>query len=341
MNINLFDYHLPLELVAQHPEEKRDHSRLLVVNKKQQTYEDKHFFDMIDYLRPGDVLVRNNTRVIPARLYGRKIPTGAKIEVLLLKEKEADVWEVLIGNAKAVRVGTQIEFSDELKAECLEKHGEGIHLVRFEYHGIFIEILERIGHAPLPPYIKDDEAQYSKYQTVYAKINGSAAAPTAGFHFTEELLQQLIKKGIEIVDVTLHVGLGTFRPVSVENTSQHVMHHESYVIDESAAMRLNKAKEEGRRIIAVGTTSTRTLEANMAKNGRFVAESDSTNLFITPGYTFKAIDALITNFHLPKSTLLMLVSALANRELILAAYQHAVDHQYRFFSFGDAMFIYE
>lgn len=341
MDINLFDYHLPLELIAQHPEDKRDHSRLLVINKKTEEMSDRHFYDILDYLRPGDVLVRNNTRVIPARLFGVKSPTGAKVEVLLLKELKKDTWECLIGNAKAIRVGTKVDFSEDLHAICLEKHTEGLHVILFSYQGIFIEILERIGHAPLPPYIKDDANQYHKYQTVYAKIDGSAAAPTAGFHFTNELNEQIKAKGVEIVDITLHVGLGTFRPVAVSDTNDHVMHFEYYKIGAEAAEILNKAKSEGRRIIAVGTTSTRTLEANIGKNGKFVAESDKTNLFITPGYTFKAIDALITNFHLPKSTLIMLVSALANRELIMKAYEHAVKEQYRFFSFGDAMFIYE
>ncbi len=341
MDINLFDYHLPLELIAQHPEDKRDHSRLLVINKKTEEMSDRHFYDILDYLRPGDVLVRNNTRVIPARLFGVKSPTGAKVEVLLLKELNKDTWECLIGNAKAIRVGTKIDFSEDLHAICLEKHTEGLHVIQFSYQGIFIEILERIGHAPLPPYIKDDANQYHKYQTVYAKIDGSAAAPTAGFHFTNELNEHIKAKGVEIVDITLHVGLGTFRPVAVSDTNDHVMHFEYYKIGAEAAEILNKAKSEGRRIIAVGTTSTRTLEANIRKNGKFVAESDKTNLFITPGYTFKAIDALITNFHLPKSTLIMLVSALANRELIMKAYEHAVKEQYRFFSFGDAMFIYE
>lgn len=341
MDINLFNYNLPLELIAQHPEDKRDHSRLLLVNKKTQKMEDKHFYDIIDYLHEGDVLVRNNTRVIPARLFGVKVPSGAKIEVLLLREEQKDLWRVLIGNSKAIRVGTEIKFDDRLSAVCIEKHEEGIHLIKFSYTGLFIEILEKIGHAPLPPYIKDDEEQYAKYQTVYAKIDGSAAAPTAGFHFTEDLNIKIKAKGIEIVEITLHVGLGTFRPVSALDTNDHVMHHEYYMIGEKAAETLNKAKADGRRIIAIGTTSTRTLEANIQKNGVFKAESASTNLFITPGYEFKAVNALITNFHLPKSTLIMLVSALANRELIIRAYEHAVKEQYRFFSFGDAMFIYE
>lgn len=341
MDINLFDYDLPLNLIAQHPEDKRDHSRLLLIDKKNEILQDKHFYDIVDYLNKGDVLVRNNTRVIPARLFGYKIPTGAKIEVLLLKELEKDVWEVLIGNSKAIRVGTEIDFAVVLKATCLEKHHEGIHVVKFTYQGIFIEILESIGHAPLPPYIKDDAEQYSRYQTVYAKVDGSAAAPTAGFHFSEEINKKLLAKGVEIIDITLHVGLGTFRPVSVLDTKDHIMHYEYYMIGEEAAKRLNKAKSEHRRIIAVGTTSTRTLEANIRKNGVFKAESDATNLFITPGYEFKAINAIITNFHLPKSTLIMLVSAFANRELIMKAYEHAVKEQYRFFSFGDAMFIYE
>lgn len=341
MDINLFDYHLPLELIAQHPEDKRDHSRLLVVNKKNQTFEDKHFFDILNYFKAGDVLVRNNTKVIPARLYGQKAVTGAKVEVLLLRELGKDTWECLIGNAKAVKEGTMIQFSPDLTAVCLEKKAEGIHFLKFIYEGIFIEILERIGHAPLPPYIKDDAEQYRKYQTVYAKIDGSAAAPTAGFHFTKELLELIQARGVEIVDITLHVGLGTFRPVAVSDTNDHIMHFEYYMVGEEAARVLNRAKSEGRRIIAVGTTSTRTLEANITKNGVFKAESEKTNLFITPGYQFKAVNALITNFHLPKSTLIMLVSALSNRELIMKAYEHAVNEKYRFFSFGDAMFIYE
>lgn len=341
MDINLFDYHLPLELIAQHPSEKRENARLLVVDRSTNTYSDKHFYDIYDYLKKGDVLVRNNTRVIPARLIGHKV-TGAKIEVLLLRSIKDDVWECLIGNAKAIKVGQEIIFKDNLmKATVLEKLDEGIHHIEFSYQGIFNEILDKVGTAPLPPYIKDDKEEYARYQTVYAKVDGSAAAPTAGFHFSEELNKRLLEKGVEIVEVTLHIGLGTFRPVVVSNTDDHVMHYEYYQISNEAASALNKAKKEGRRIISVGTTSTRTLEANIAKHGYFVGEISKTNLFITPGYTFKAINGLITNFHLPKSTLVMLVSAFANRDLILNAYNHAVKSQYRFFSFGDAMFIYD
>lgn len=341
MEVRLFDYQLPEELIAQSPEMKRDESRLLVVNRRDQTYQDKHFFDLVDYLQPGDVLVRNNTKVIPARLFGEKEETHAHIEVLLLRQVRGDVWECLLGNAKAVKLGTRVRFgSGELVAECVEVLDEGIRHLNFIYQGVFMEVLEALGHTPLPPYIRDSSEQYARYQTVYAKVEGSAAAPTAGFHFTDDLFDKIKQKGITIVDVTLHIGLGTFRPVKVEDIADHIMHEEYYVMDEPAASTLNKAKQEGRRIIAIGTTSTRTLEAIMQKHGRFVAGTSSTNIFIFPGYEFKAIDALITNFHLPKSTLIMLVSAFAGREFTLKCYQHAVEARYRFFSFGDAMFIY-
>ena len=341
MEVRLFDYELPESLIAQTPEMKRDQSRLLVINREKQTYEDKHFFDIIDYLVPGDVLVRNNTKVIPARLFGEKEVTGAHIEVLLLRQLYGDIWECLLGNAKAVKVGTRIRFgSGELIAECIKVLDEGLRHMQFIYQGVFMEVLETLGHTPLPPYIRDASEQYARYQTVYAKVEGSAAAPTAGFHFTDALFSQLKEKGIKVVDVTLHIGLGTFRPVKVDDIADHIMHEEYYMIDEIAAEALNLAKQEGRRIIAIGTTSTRTLEAVMQKHGRFVAETASTNIFIFPGYTFKAIDAVITNFHLPKSTLIMLVSAFAGREFTLKCYEHAVKEQYRFFSFGDAMFIY-
>ena len=341
MDISLFDFELPEELIAQSPAEKRDESRLLVINKDQKTYEDKVFHDIIDYLRPGDVLVRNNTKVLPARLFGIKEGTGAHVEVLLLHQISGDVWECLTGNAKAIKVGSIISFKDGLlKAECLEIKDEGIRIMKFIYKGIFLEILNEVGNMPLPPYIKKQCADNSRYQTVYAKVLGSAAAPTAGFHFTQELLEKIKQKGIEILDVTLHIGLGTFKPVKEQKVEDHVMHSEHYEMTQDVADRLNLAKKEGRRIIAVGTTATRTLEAIMQKHGKFVQTSDDTAIFIKPGYEFLAIDALITNFHLPKSTLIMLVSALIGREFTLEVYRHAVEEKYRFFSFGDSMFIH-
>jgi S-adenosylmethionine:tRNA ribosyltransferase-isomerase len=342
MDIELFNFDLPEELIAQSPLEQRDDCRLMVINKKNKTYEDKKFFNIVDYLHPGDVLVINNTKVIPARLYATKVPTGAHVEVLLLKDLGNDVWEALIGNAKAVKVGTKLEFGKGLlHAECIESFDEGIRHLKFTYNGIFLEILDQIGLMPLPPYIKKQCENNNDYQTVYAKINGSAAAPTAGFHFTKDLLEHLKEQGIEIVDVTLTIGLGTFRPVKVKDTKDHIMHSEEYEISKIAADQLNLAKKEHRRIIAVGTTCTRTLEANLTKYGVFTPTKEATNIFISPGYEYKAIDALITNFHLPKSTLIMLVSAFMGREFTLDCYKHAVDAKYRFFSFGDAMFIYE
>ena len=342
MDINLFDFDLPEELIAQSPATKRDESRLLVLNKTNKTYEDKHFYDIISYFKKGDVLVRNNTKVIPARLFGIKEETNAKVEVLLLKQLEGDVWECLTGNAKVIKIGTIISFGNgELKARCIKILDEGIRHLEFIYEGIFMEVLDKLGKMPLPPYIQKQCEDNSRYQTVYAKIEGSAAAPTAGFHFTEEIFNKLKEIGVEILDVTLHIGLGTFRPVKVKDTNDHVMHSEVYEINKEVADRLNLAKKEHRRIIAVGTTSTRTLEANYTKYNCFKETRESTNIFITPGYQFKAIDCLITNFHLPKSTLVMLVSAFANsREFILEAYKHAIKERYRFFSFGDAMFIY-
>ena len=341
MNINLFDFYLPEELIAQRPSEKRDYSRLLLINKDTKTYEDKVFHDIIDYLRPGDVLVRNNTKVIPARLHGVKEVTGAHVETLLLKQMDGDIWECLTRPAKSLKVGAKINYGDgKLMGEILEEKDEGIRLVKFSYEGIFLEVLDSLGKMPLPPYIKEQLCENDRYQTVYAKYEGSAAAPTAGFHFTEELFEKIKEKGIEVVDITLHIGLGTFRPVKVEDTKDHVMHSELYEINEEAAETLNKTKKEGRRIIAIGTTSTRTLEANMTEFGKFTPARKETNIFIEPGYEFKAIDALITNFHLPKSTLIMLVSAFMGREFTLEVYKHAVDSRYRFFSFGDSMFIY-
>lgn len=341
MDISLFDFELPEKLIAQSPANKRDESRLLVIDKDKKTYEDRIFHDILDYLRPGDVLVRNNTKVLPARLFGVKEGTGAHVEVLLLKQIEGDVWECLTGNAKTIKVGSIISFKNGLlRAECVERKDEGIRLMKFIYNGIFLEILNEVGNMPLPPYIKKQCADNSRYQTVYAKVLGSAAAPTAGFHFTQELLEKAQQKGVEILDVTLHIGLGTFKPVKEQKVEDHVMHTEHYEMSKEVAEKLNLAKREGRRIIAVGTTATRTLEAIIQKHGKFVETSDDTAIFIKPGYEFKAIDCLITNFHLPKSTLIMLVSALIGREFTLEIYRHAVEEKYRFFSFGDSMFIH-
>jgi len=340
MDIELFNYELPLELIAQTPSDKRDNSRLLVINKSNKTYEDKHFYDILDYLKPGDILVRNNTKVLPVRLFGVKEVTNAKVEVLLLKEINKDTYDCLCGNAKAIKVGSKIKFSDRLIGECIEIKEEGIRTIKFIYDGIFVEILEEIGHMPLPPYIKKQLVGNDRYQTVYAKVVGSTAAPTAGFHFTNELFARAKEKGVEILDVTLQIGLDTFRPVKVKDTNDHRMHSEYYEISEDVANKLNKAKKEHRRIIAIGTTSTRTLEANYTKYNCFKATKENTDIFIYPGYIFKAIDALITNFHLPKSTLIMLISAFMGREFTLECYKHAVDNKYRFFSFGDACFIY-
>lgn len=340
MKLSEFDYHLPEELIAQTPLKQRDTSRLMVLDKKKETIEDKYFYDILDELHEGDILVRNNTKVIPARLYGTKEETNGHVEVLLLKDKGHDVWECLVGNARIVKMDTVITFGDgSLKAKCIFIGEEGIRHFQMIYNGIFYEILDRLGTMPLPPYIKEKLEDQDRYQTVYAKVEGSAAAPTAGLHFTDEILEKVKTKGIEILDVTLHVGLGTFRPVKVDDVLEHHMHSELYMIDEDVAQKLNQAKANGQRIISVGTTSTRTLEANFKKYGQFKATQESTDIFIYPGYQFEAIDALITNFHLPKSTLVMLVSAFANKEFILKAYNHAVEEKYRFFSFGDCMFI--
>ena len=342
MDINLFDFDLPESLIAQKPSDKRDQSRLLLINKKEHTYQDSVFHNIVDYLHEGDVLVRNNTKVIPARLHGIKEITGAHIEVLLLKQREGDVWECLTKPAKSLKVGARINFGDgKLFGEVIEEKDEGIRLIKFIYQGIFLEVLDSLGKMPLPPYIKEQLCENDRYQTVYAKYEGSAAAPTAGFHFTNELFDELKAKGVEVVDITLHIGLGTFRPVKVNDTKDHVMHSELYEITPEAAEKLNKAKNEHRRIIAVGTTSVRTLEANLQEFSIFTPTKKETNIFIEPGYKFKAVDALITNFHLPKSTLIMLVSAFMGREFTLEVYKHAVMEQYHFFSFGDSMFIYE
>ncbi|MCD8027663.1 MAG: tRNA preQ1(34) S-adenosylmethionine ribosyltransferase-isomerase QueA [Erysipelotrichaceae bacterium] len=340
MKISEFDYDLPEELIAQTPLKKRDASRLMIVDRASRTYLDKYFDDILDELHQGDILVRNNTKVIPARLYGLKEETNGHCEVLLLKDKGNDIWECLVGNAKIVKLNTIITFGDgSLKAQCIEVKDEGIRLFKMIYEGIFYEILDKLGTMPLPPYIKEKLEDQDRYQTVYAKVEGSAAAPTAGLHFTDEIIEKIKDKGVEILDIALHVGLGTFRPVKVDDVLDHHMHSEYYMIDEEVADKLNQAKENHQRIISVGTTSTRTLEANYSKYGKFKATHENTNIFIYPGYEFKTIDALITNFHLPKSTLIMLVSAFADKELIMEAYNHAVEEKYRFFSFGDCMMI--
>lgn len=342
MDIDLFDFELPKELIAQEPIPERSSSRLLLVNKRSKTYQDKIFKDIVDYLKPGDVLVRNNTKVLPVRLFGRKVDTGARVEILLLKKCHDNIWECLVGNAKVVKNNTVISFArSSMTAKCIEKKEEGICLFEFSYVGLFLEELEKIGEMPLPPYIHKKLTNSDRYQTVYASIIGSAAAPTAGFHFTQELFDRLAKKGVEILDITLHIGLGTFKPVKETTIEDHQMHSEYYEISEEVANKLNAAKKDKRRIIAVGTTSTRTLEANYKKYGCFKAARENTNIFIYPGYSFSAIDALITNFHLPKSTLIMLVSAFMGIDLTMKAYRHAIKEKYRFFSFGDAMFIYD
>ncbi|MBR4618522.1 MAG: tRNA preQ1(34) S-adenosylmethionine ribosyltransferase-isomerase QueA [Bacilli bacterium] len=341
MKTDDFDYYLPEELIAQTPLEKRDSSRLLVLDKKSGNIEHKHFSDIVDYLEEGDTLVLNDTKVLPARLIGIKEETNAVIEVLLLKNLSEDIWECLVKPARRIQEGTIVSFGEgKLKMKCTKALDEGIRHFEMIYDGIFYEILEELGTMPLPPYIHEKLEDQSRYQTVYAKEVGSAAAPTAGLHFTEELLQKIKNKNINVCYITLHVGLGTFRPVKVENILEHEMHSEFYTMTEEVANILNKAKKEKRRIIAVGTTTTRTLETVATENnGVFKQVSGFTKIFIYPGYKFKAIDALITNFHLPKSTLVMLVSAFAGRENILKAYKEAVNKKYRFFSFGDAMFI--
>lgn len=339
MKLSDFDYNLPEELIAQTPLNKRDGSKLLILNKENGHINHDHFHNIINELNENDVLVLNDTKVIPARLIGTKEETGAVIELLLLRELGNDLWECLSRPAKRLKVGTIITFSSKLKAEVLTKLDEGMVEVRLIYNGILIEILEELGEMPLPPYIHEKLMNKNRYQTVYAKNPGSAAAPTAGLHFTTDLLEELKKKGVEILYVTLNVGLGTFRPVEAENILEHHMHSEYYEMNEVTAIKLNKAKEEQRKIYAVGTTSTRVLETIMTKHNTFKSCSGFTDIFIYPGYKFKAIDGLITNFHLPKSTLLMLVSALSTKEIILNAYQEAIKNNYRFFSFGDAMFI--
>ena len=340
MDVKDFYYDLPQELIAQDPLEDRSSSRLMVLDKITGEVDHRHFKDITEYLRPGDCLVINNTKVIPARLYGVKEGTEAKIEILLLKRKENDIWETLVKPGKKCKIGTKIVFGEGiLTGEVVDIVEEGNRLIQFHYEGIFEEILDRLGQMPLPPYITHQLQDKNRYQTVYAKYDGSAAAPTAGLHFTPELLQQVRDMGVEIAEVTLHVGLGTFRPVKETDVLKHHMHSEFYKIEQSEADKINKAKKEGHRVIAVGTTSTRTLESAADENGFLTEKSGWTEIFIYPGYQFKVIDALITNFHLPESTLVMLVSALAGREHVLAAYETAVEEKYRFFSFGDAMFI--
>ena len=339
MKTDDFDFYLPEELIAQTPLDKRDSSRLLVLDKKTGEIEHKHFKDIIDFLNKDDVLVLNDTKVIPARLLGTKKETGAILEVLMLKEVGKDEWETLCKPAKRVKVGTIINFSDKLSAECIGVYDEGIRKFKFIYKGIFLEILNELGEMPLPPYIHEKLKDKDRYQTVYAKNIGSAAAPTAGLHFTKELMDKIKNKGVKIEYITLHVGLGTFRPVNVEDVTKHKMHSEFYQMNKSTANTLNMAKKNGNRIISVGTTSTRTLETIINIHGEFKECSGWTDIFIYPGYKFKAIDSLITNFHLPKSTLIMLVSAFAGKENIMNAYNEAVKNKYRFFSFGDSMFI--
>jgi S-adenosylmethionine:tRNA ribosyltransferase-isomerase len=341
MDVNLFDFHLPEELIAQTPLLERETSRLMVLNKETGEVKHETFSHVLSYLKEGDCLVLNETKVMPARLYGEKEDTGASIEVLLLTQEEKDVWDTLVKPAKRVKEGTVIKFGDgRLKAVCVGTGEQGGRKLKFEYEGIFYEILDSLGEMPLPPYIKERLEDRDRYQTVYAKEIGSAAAPTAGLHFTESLLEEIQARGIRVAFITLHVGLGTFRPVSVENVLEHDMHAEYYHMSEETVNVLNEVKAAGGRIISVGTTSTRTLETIASKHdGKFVAESGWTSIFIYPGYEFKAISGMITNFHLPKSTLIMLISALASREHVMAAYEEAVQKKYRFFSFGDAMFI--
>ena len=338
-----FDFDLPEELIAQTPLKDRTSSRLLVVNKTTHTIEDKHFSDLLEELEEGDTLVVNNTRVLPARLYGTKEKTGAHIEVLLLTNTEGDKWETLVKPAKRMKMGSVVSFGDgRLKATVVEELEQGGRIIEFSYEGVFLEVLESLGEMPLPPYIKERLEDKERYQTVYAKENGSAAAPTAGLHFTEELMQQIRDKGVNIVPVTLHVGLGTFRPVSVDSLEDHKMHSEYYNVSKETADMIEATKKAGKRVIAVGTTSIRTLETVARdNNGHVVPASGWTDIFISSGYEFRVVDAFVTNFHLPKSTLVMLVSAYLGREFTLEAYQHAIEERYRFFSFGDAMFVHK
>lgn len=341
MKTHDFYFDLPPELIAQTPLERRDGSRLLVLDKSTGAVEHRHFYDLPEYLHPGDCLILNNSRVLPARLLGHRLPGGGACEILLLIDRGDNVWECLVRPGKKLRMGARVSFGDgELTAEIVEELPDGNRLVRFEYEGIFLEVLERLGKMPLPPYIKEELQDQERYQTVYSKVNGSAAAPTAGLHFTQELLERVQTMGVKVGYVTLHVGLGTFRPVKEEEITDHAMHSEYCVIPQETAELINETRKNGGRVICVGTTSCRTLESHAAEDGTMTASAGWTDIFIYPGYRFKVTDALITNFHLPESTLIMLVSALAGREHILNAYRQAVEERYRFFSFGDAMFIH-
>lgn len=339
MLLSDFDYNLPEELIAQTPFQQRDHSRLMVLNRKDKSISHKHFYDLKQYLKKGDTLVFNDTKVIPARLIGHRAKTGGKVEVFLLRRTEGNRWETLVKPGKKAQIGNIIEFSDELSCEVVDHTDFGGRIVEFKFDGIFEEILDRLGETPLPPYIHEKLADKNRYQTVYARENGSAAAPTAGLHFTKELLEEIKAMGVNLAFVTLHVGLGTFRPVNVDNIEDHVMHKEFYHIEKEAADIINNTKKNGGRVIAVGTTSIRTLESAAKEDGTIEPIADETGIFIYPGYKFKIVDAIVTNFHLPKSTLIMLISAFAGREYVLSAYEEAVREKYRFFSFGDAMFI--
>ena len=339
MLLSDFDYNLPEELIAQTPCQQRDHSRLMVLNRKDKSISHKHFYDLKQYLKKGDTLVFNDTKVIPARLIGHRAKTGGKVEVFLLRRTEGNRWETLVKPGKKAQIGNIIEFSDELSCEVVDHTDFGGRIVEFKFDGIFEEILDRLGETPLPPYIHEKLADKNRYQTVYARENGSAAAPTAGLHFTKELLEEIKAMGVNLAFVTLHVGLGTFRPVNVDNIEDHVMHKELYHIEKEAADIINNTKKNGGRVIAVGTTSIRTLESAAKEDGIIEPIADETGIFIYPGYKFKIVDAIVTNFHLPKSTLIMLISAFAGREYVLSAYEEAVREKYRFFSFGDAMFI--
>ncbi len=339
MNTKDFDFVLDSSFIAQHPEEKRSESKLMILNKENESIEHKHFYDIIDYLEEGDCLVINDSKVIPARLYGHREGRDEMLEVFLLTNIENKLWECLVRPGRKMKIGTEIIFGDRLKGKVVDITEEGHRIIDMEYDGIFNEILEEIGNMPLPPYITEELKDSSKYQTVYAEHDGSVAAPTAGLHFTKDLLKQIEDKGVKIAHVTLHVGLGTFKPVSDDNIENHKMHSEYYILDDKNAQIINEAINNGKRIIAVGTTSVRTLETIASKYGKIEASSDWTDIFIYPGYEFKVIDAIITNFHLPKSTLIMLISAFYNRERILEAYEEAKNNHYRFFSFGDSMFI--
>ena len=340
MKTDDFDYYLPEELIAQHPAEKRDHARLLVLDKETGDVSDKYFYDIIDYLNPGDVLVMNDTRVIPARLFGHREDKEESIEVFLLHNTEGKTWECLVRPGKKMKIGTKIIFSEDLSGQVKDIKEDGNRIIKFSYEGIFNEILDKLGNVPLPPYIKEELKEPEEYQTVYSKNPGSVAAPTAGLHFTKDLLNQIEEKGIKLAYLTLDVGLGTFRPVSVEDVNDHKMHSEFYTLSQETADIINEARESGHRVIATGTTSIRTLESVYKKCGKITEDSGWTDIFIYPGFEYKVVDAFITNFHLPKSTLVMLVAAFTSREMILDTYKYAVDNKYRFFSFGDAMFIH-